>query len=400
MKQLHKYKSALLFLTVFTLPMYTILNNIFLGLYIVLCLFDGNFNFKINSLKRNYKQLIPIGLFFALALIASLHNSESFFLKTLEKYWSFILIPLAVLVQDNFYHRHKHIMFKGLAYGSALTLIICYLNAFYELIAKSEPIFYFFRWRHLGHEFTQIADTHPAYLGLFIVTSILYIFSNKEQFSKKIRLGLLVFFSLGMFQLASRTALLIYVLILLFYLIYNYRRRYKKATLVLAALGIITVIFFSFGSEYLKDRMFSPDAIEKDTRFERLVVPYQIFKENPLLGYGLDKIVEKRNELYIESGFIVAAHKNYNAHNQIMDYLSINGILGVLVYLLTFLFLAIKTYKNQNYLFLCIFIVFFITNLSESMLLRIKGIEFFALFTLLFISSLNFNNRKITKKEN
>ena len=76
----------------------------------------------------------------------------------------------------------------------------------------------------------------------------------------------------------------------------------------------------------------------------------------------------------------------YNAHNQFMEYLSINGVLGGLIYIFVFLILIFYTIKTKDYLFLFVFFTFFIANITESMMVRIKGIEYFALFASLFLS--------------
>lgn len=383
-----KNKTKLLFLVVFTLPMYMVVNNVFLGLYIILCLFDGNFTEKRKNLKNNYKLLIPIVLFFCLALIASINNTESFFLKHVESYWSLLLIPFVVSIQSQFYKKSKDIIFKGLVYGSTATLIICYINVFYEMILKSEPISYFFRWRHLGHEFTEVADTHPAYLGIFIITSIAYLLTTNE-FTPKLKIGLTIFFTLGLFQLAGRMALLINGVLILILVINSFKKYKKLIGLSLVGISILTIILFEFGSNYLTERIFSTNSIEKDYRFERQVVSYEIFKENPIFGLGFHKIKETRIEKYTEHGYIIAAHNVYNSHNQFMEYLSVNGIIGGFIYILIFGFLIIKSLRQKEYLFTFIFLSLVAANMTESMFVRIKGIEYFAIFATLFLSSLD-----------
>ena len=50
---------------------------------------------------------------------------------------------------------------------------------------------------------------------------------------------------------------------------------------------------------------------------------------------------------------------------------------------MAYLLLASLKYKDLIYIF--IFGAFIVSNMTESMLVRIKGIEFFALFTSLFL---------------
>ena len=92
--------------------------------------------------------------------------------------------------------------------------------------------------------------------------------------------------------------------------------------------------------------------------------------------------------------FKTAANRNYNAHNQFMESLSTNGLIGGLIYFLVLGFLIVRSIQNKEYLFSAIFLIFIIVNLTESMLVRIKGIEFFAIFSSLFLTSLIGPKRK------
>jgi O-antigen ligase len=372
-------------LVVFTLPMFMIINNILLVVFIFVSLIDGNFKSKVQGFKENFKIFIPVFLFFILAFIATLNTPYELNLSFLEKYWSFILMPLTAIGQRDFYNNYKDVFFRGLMYGCLATLLICYGNTIYELISYKEPLSYFFRWRHLSHEFVAIADTHPAYLGLFIVVSTFYLLLHDKQVNQNHKTVILVFLALGMFQLASRTAIVLYVIVWGVFMIKKVTLS-KRVLVLLVPLALIIILFFSFGSDYLKNRLFAIDSIEKDYRFERLSISYQLFLDYPISGLGFEEIKKKRREQYIDNGYIVAAHKNYNAHNQLFEYLNLNGIVGGVLYLLIFCFLIYKTAKEKNELFLFLFVSFFIANLTESMMVRIKGIEYFSLFACLYLS--------------
>jgi hypothetical protein len=95
---------------------------------------------------------------------------------------------------------------------------------------------------------------------------------------------------------------------------------------------------------------------------------------------------------YEEYGDLVAAKKGYNAHNQMLEYISVNGLIGGVIYIGVFGYLLGKSLKTKNYLFLFIIISFFVANLTESMMVRIKGIEYFSIFISLFL----LNNKQHT----
>lgn len=388
-----KISTILLFLVTFTLPMFMGLNNVVLGIYLVYTIFNS----YRNKSKPNWKHLkgyLPIFLFFVLAFIASVNNTHTLFLKHLESYWSFLLLPIAFGLQQEDPKELIKYAFKGLIYGCAATLQICYANAIFEIIAYNEPWSYFLRWRHLSHDFTEIADTHPAYLGLFICVSTFYLLFRAPEIGKKFKIAFIILFSLGLLQLTSRLALFMYVLVFGIYFVSKATNLKKQLGLFIVFIGIAISLFFSFGSDYLKERLFTVQSIEKDGRFERLQVSYEIFKEYPVFGIGFDKIDTLRVEKYTEHGYIVAAHYKYNAHNQFMEYLSVNGIIGGLIYVLVFGYLVIIALKQKDYLFLFVILTFFMANITESMMVRIKGIEYFALFVSLFLSNLGIKQVK------
>ncbi|MGJ5642992.1 O-antigen ligase family protein [Formosa sp. S-31] len=387
-----KLKYAVSFLVAFTLPMFMRLNNIVLGVYIVILLCDSIiYKRKIISIT-GIKQAIPVVVFFILAFGSALDFEKILVLKYLEKYWSLLLMPMLFLGQENGYETYKLKLFKGLVYGCFVTLLICNFNVIYEIISHNEPVNYFFRWRHLGHEFSKIADTHPAYLGLFICMSLYCILNKIVDFNRIVKLVLLAGFTIGMFQLASRVALLIYIIVWCIFFIKLLRREFKWVIPVAIVFITVISVFFTFGSEYLKDRVFSYDSVMKDDRFERWGVSYEIFLEHPFLGVGFKDITNERVLKYQEKGYMVAAKREYNAHNQFFEYLSLNGIVGGIVYILSFGYLLAVAVKKKQYVFIFLFGSFFVANLTESMMVRIQGIEYFALFGSLFISKFNYKN--------
>ncbi|WP_053989929.1 O-antigen ligase [Mangrovimonas sp. TPBH4] len=387
--------TILVFFTTFTLPMYMGINNLLLGLFVGVSI--------IKNLRNNYRDFqsslrvyIPLFLFFILALIASVNNTDHFFIKHLEKYWSFLLLPIAFALNGSDIKKLFKYAFNGLVYGCAITLLICYSNIFYEMVTNSEPLSYFLRWRHLSHDFTSIADTHPAYLGLFICFSTYYLLFQETGINKGVKISLIVLFTLGMLQLVSRMALFIYTITLGFYFVRNLLKYIKQFAVVGALISVAIALFYFYGSDYLQNRIFSSESVEKDGRFERLQISYDIFKEYPIFGVGLDKIEEERVDRYTDYGYIVAAHHKYNAHNQFMEYLSSNGIIGGVIYIGVLLYVIGVAIKRKNYFFLFFIMSFILANLTESMMVRIKGIEYFTIFSVLFLSKYKTGLIKLT----
>lgn len=375
-----------LYLTVFTLPMFTRLNNILLIAFIVLSavmIFIKFKEYKANQFLRAW----PVWAFFVLAIIGSFYGATSAAggFKHMERYWSFLLVPFVFVYGMVSYRECRKKIFMSMVLGCVATLFICYGNVVYEMISGNEPINYFFRWRHIGHQFTEIADTHPTYLGMFIVTAILFLIQDKSV-APNLKYPIMLFLVFGLFQLASRMALLLILLFVVYFLLMKTKK--YKAQLTLLILGLIAclVLFNNIGSQYMKSRLFSKESIVNDKRFQRWEASYQIFKENPFLGVGFTNVEEIRNQKYKEFGFEDAARQDLNAHNQLLEYLSRNGALGGFIYVVSLFFLLLYSIYKKDYLFTVIIFAFMLANLTESMLVRIKGIEYFTIFISLFLS--------------
>ena len=382
-----KFAQVLLFLTLFTLPNFTFVNNVFLGLYMSVVFLKNWKSMGKRTVWLNLKLALPLFLFFLLSVIASFNGAIDPPLSNLERYWSYLLIPMAFLVQEDFYRKNKNIIYNGLLFGCAFTLLLCYGNVIKEMYMNSEPLGYFLRWRHVGVEFAKIADTHPSYLGLFLAISSAVLYHDQQKTLKpKLVLGL--FFTLGIFQLASRMAMFLFACLLVYIIIDLLgQRQRKKVVTSLFILATISLSAILFGSEYFKKRMFDYEMILNDKRFERMEVSLNLFKANPIIGMGFDQLkIERKKELALK-GYEHASKENYNAHNQFFEFLGSNGILGGMVYVGVFLYLMVSTAKARDWLFLYIFLSIFLANLTESMLVRIKGIEFYCIFAMLWLTT-------------
>jgi O-antigen ligase len=378
LKGITQLKNIALYLVLFSLPMYMRLNNIALGFFFAFFILEGQYKNKWINLKKYYSYAIPLFALFLLAFIAAVNHPNQSIFKYLEKYWSYLIIPIAIISSSDYDGEKGKKLYVALLLGCVATLLICYGNVIYEMVVGKEPLHYFLRHRHLNHEFTAIADTHPAYLGVFIVCSTIYLLIE-SRIKKGLKILCLVFFAFGLIQLASRIALFSFGMILIFFLAFKLKKHWKQIATGVVIAAICGSLLYVFSSEFLRDRLVNTENFEKDQRFSRNIVSWEIFKEYPVLGIGSGRINSERIAKYDAYGFTVASEKNYNAHNQYLEYLSLNGLLGGFIFLATIFYLLYISWKHRSALFFLVFLVFFISNLTESMLVRIKGIEFLAI---------------------
>nr|WP_297784398.1 O-antigen ligase family protein [uncultured Allomuricauda sp.] len=387
MKKILEYRHWLLCLVVFTIPMYTRLNNILLTAYVVLGILAFVANPNSNS-PKNVSRYWPVFVFFILAVIGAFYGTNfTNGFKYLERYWSFLLVPLILSTEKYNDYDKRNQIFEFLVLGCAVTLLICYGNLIYEMIRGKEPLNYFYRWRHVGYEFTKIADTHPTYLGLFTVTSIAYLVEQRKE-KGFLKDSIVLFLLLGLFQMASRMALLLLLIFSVYFLIRNFKKYRTQVFLIFFGIIAFTGLFKKYSSDYVQQRLFSKEAFFEDKRLDRWEASYLIFRENPFFGVGLANIEQARNDKYMELGFEQAAKSDLNAHNQLLEFLGRNGIVGGFFYVCSLGFLLILGIKRKDVIFTFIFFALILINFTESTMIRIKGIEFFAVFASLFLYGL------------
>ena len=381
MKQL---KLWLLYAVVFTLPMYTKLNNYLLGAFLVLGLVEWVVR---PNLRQNSGRLAvawPILAFFLLALLACVRSFSAESLQYLERYWSLVLVPLVFISDARYFNEKRRAIFLALTYGTLATFLLCYGQVFWAMYRSSEPINHIFWPQYVGFQFAAYADSHPAYLGLFALTSIFFLLDD-ISLPKIEKLPHILLLILGTFQLAGRTALLLLLVLFIFLLVMFVKKYFWQVFVLFLGISLITLVFMNYGTPEMSKQLFSLEAYTDKNRIARWEVSYDIFRENPLMGVGYEKVREMRKKMYEERDLPYGQEGDYNAHNQFLEYLSTNGAIGGFIYVFSLMFLLLLSLYRKDRLFIFLFAAFLIANMTESMMVRIKGIEYFALFASLFL---------------
>jgi O-antigen ligase len=111
----------------------------------------------------------------------------------------------------------------------------------------------------------------------------------------------------------------------------------------------------------------------------------RISRNNLILGVGIGDVRTELMKEYQRIGDKDLIENNYNVHNQFLEVLLENGIIGLMFFLaiLGCMLMIMLNEKNLLYgLFIFMMIVFFI---FETVLYRFAGITFFSLFSFLLL---------------
>jgi O-antigen ligase len=120
---------------------------------------------------------------------------------------------------------------------------------------------------------------------------------------------------------------------------------------------------------------------------------------DPVFGVGTGDYKTVLNQYYSDHQMKRFASESFNSHNQLIQLLFSNGLLGVSAFLLMIVRPLYLSYKNENILAMLCFFPFLIYGVTEVFLGRYQGIVFFVFIHQFFMIQLNIaRNSMLTKR--
>lgn len=388
-------KLLALYASIFFLPISFKINNIFLLIYIILYLLEGRWAFKITNIRRNYLPILSVGVFFFFYLFGLFYSEfTKSALSQVERSLPLLVLPIIILSEPRIYIEKSKNIFFSLVFGCFLAVIISWGHLISEILTN-DGFMSFFKWKYSKLNLIKPLRQHSPYLAMFIVISIGYLIKLKTQKYKPylvLRHVVLTVLIMFLFHLMSRTAIIFFVLSSCVYLIYNKKFLTITVAVVLASTAVFAFSQNDFINTYyeglLVDQMGLQGVEKIDGRFQRWIYSLDLFTDYPLLGAGTGDVDLLRSTKYAENGDITGFKNSYNAHNQLVEFLSGQGIFAGLYFLLFFFYLFKKNFDKKEYFYLFISTCFFVCCFTESMLRVTSGIVFFSLLMSLNITQL------------
>ena len=203
---------------------------------------------------------------------------------------------------------------------------------------------------------------------------------------------------ISLYLLSSRAEILAAIIALPVYFIYKYR---VKNVVKIAGLLILIVLFFLFilvpvfksnarFSYYFTDdqNIQLSTIISKEGRVEIWKASLHIVRHNFIFGVGTGDIQDELNREYKKmSNDNMEIPNNLNAHNQYLEVLLENGIIGLMLLISIFGIMFYIAVKEANLIYLMFIIIILISFTFETMLNRLAGVSFFALFSFLLLNA-------------
>lgn len=375
----------------FSVPLSSFLSIRILVFASVFGLFASSSGHVLLRLARNAWDI----MLYLLTLIIGLIYSHDLFtgLKVLETNFSFLAIPLILGCLPIMDHEKRNKIFSAFLSGLIASSLICLLFAVYGYTQEPNIQFFFF------DQFTEVINSHPTYFAYYIIFAIsveLYLlYYDEGNGYTLLKYVTIIFLFLILILTGGQTAFISLLFVFSFFILkFLIEEKNKKKGFVVGLVVLMLSCLFLITFVEKGNRV-----VAWNDSWERFVLWKSAISAipNPLIGVGTGDYKIVLNEYYATHNLAHFATESYNAHNQLIQLLFSNGILGVLSFIIMVarpLYLAMK---NRNILaILCVF-PFLIYGMTEVFLGRYQGIVFFALLHQVFITEMiSTNSRSIS----
>lgn len=396
----------LAFLTMIIIPVYHWYLPPFVILWCILYIFElRTRKSEVLNIKPQYKLLFSLFLLFFFWQIIGMfysYNTRGGW-RNIELRISLLIFPLLLVSPWNMIRQKSIILLRLFAFSTFLYLLTCYGYASYRSIDFQNGILTFnpnlplTTWLNYFYGLEFAIFQHTSYLSMFTLFSVfiaLEAFFDPSVTKSHRHIWLIVTLVLlvSIYFLSSRALLLAAIIMVPFYLFRKFKKLEQNKYLGLGVV-IVILVFLIISltnprvNNYFKWRSGKDlgDIAVKDDRFVIWNSVNNILKQNLVLGVGTGDIQDELNKEYLKTGNIKLALANTNAHNQYLEIILENGLIGLIMFLSLFALMFYISISEKNILYLMFLLIVFFSFMFETMLNRLAGVSFFALFSFLLI---------------
>lgn len=314
--------------------------------------------------KMDRKVFLALGLFFAVNLISLLYSKDfAYGLRRIEGFLPLLYLTFSYCVFSKMDVRFtKKFVENWILIFNGSNVVFLTIVSFY-FYYKNIPITY----NTIRTVFDEIPwiNMHPIYLSIVSVLGILssiYIF--RENLKK---CSFLIFANVGLLFLTGARATFIGFFIILFLVLF-FGKLSSKIKFSVAVISCFLIYFlFAFNSDFKKrfNEMIIPvsyAAVNPNNSTSVRIAVWdcgiqKIKSSNPIIGNGIGDVPSILQECY--DAEYPELGKFYNTHNQYFSILLGTGWIGLLSFLLFFVYLFIDALKNKNN-FLIVLVLFYL----------------------------------------
>jgi O-antigen ligase len=378
----------------------------FIGLWLLVLLiglFYGNWNIRNIPIQNKFLFGMFI-LFFIWQLIGLMYSDnlkEGW--RNIELRLPLLVFPLVLIMPGEIILRKIGFLLKIFALCTFVFLCLCFVYAFYRSTSIIDGSIIFNHhipqspWLSYFYGTYLAMFQHPSYLSMYVLLSMYItlesIFNSTDNKSRYFYIILSIIFLFSIYLLSSRAAILATLISLPIYFLKRFKINWKSRLrwiflfigfIILTGLFISNpkIIYYHKG-ESKKDWT---NLMLKESRIVLWKSAIKIIDKNLILGVGtgdIQKELNKEYKLIEDNGWI--KDFNYNTHNQFIEILLEHGLIGLVLFLAMFGVLFYIAVIHRNMILFMFLIIILISFIFETMLNRLGGVSFFALFSFLLL---------------
>ncbi len=377
-------KREFFFLKIFQLFVFTIPISSFVSVRLLFFALLISFTLP-KPLSKIWRQAIDIFLYLFVLLTGLFYSTDvTTGFKVLETNFSLLAIPLILNRLGSLDTKIRDGIFRSFLLGVMVASLVCLLYALYRYTQETNLQFFFFE------TFTETIESHPTYLAyyiIFAITIVLYgLYYGKNQRKILFQYLLLLFLFIILILTGGQTAFISMLFVFSFFILKFLTEKKNRDTwkVVVSILFMLACMFLVSLAEGNFQLLELNDSWERAILWKSAIVA----NSNFFLGVGTGDYKIALNEYYTTHSMAVFARESYNAHNQFIQLLFSNGLLGLFSLLIMLgrpLYIAVKTNTVLSILSLFPFLIYGIT---EVFLGRFQGVVFFALLHQIFMTEM------------
>jgi O-antigen ligase len=324
-------------------------------------------------------------------------------IERLFKRLLFLLFPLVLFYPGSRIIKNINLIIRLFAVCTFVYLLYCFGNALYNSLSVQNHNWIFnphpedYTYENFFYGSRLSDPVHPSYLAMYLVMSILIssesLFDTSVSYLKKgLWMALIIVFTVSLFLLSARAGIIAGIIIIPVYFLIKFFKRFPKwlSIIILGSLAVVLVLFAKRNERVntsiegiTKENI--DETLKNDPRLLIWKSALGVVSKNLILGVGTgDASIELQKE-FISRGYINGFYGNLNAHNQFLEILLENGLIGLILFLAILSYMAYIAINQQNILLGLFIITTIIFLIFETMFNRLGGVSFFALFSFLLI---------------
>lgn len=237
---------------------------------------------------------------------------------------------------------------------------------------------------------------HKLYFALYVL--IAYVFTYFKSLSRSRFINYTVqFFLIGVLCfLRGRNSIIVAIIFTFIFYTFQFLKTKRVFNLLIGVIVLFSIFGITFSNAQLLNKF--KESINYNNEYGikkswggasvRLLIWKYSFKAvngHYIFGLGIGDVKNGLRDSYITCNESSALKgKLYNCHNQFIQIIVTSGLFGLIIFMISQIYLIRNSILKNNYLHLSLVLIFLFSCLTESIFERDYGVKLFSFFCVLF----------------